>query len=205
MLDFRKTATGQLHSWNTRVPSGTFLYRVEALQPDAMRGARGASRIEVSPYRGFGMSDLLVAANVTQHPGSSAERWFDFDIDPNLGVVKSGEPFSLLWESYGLTPRDGNDEYDVSIRLVRVKRGGLGALAAKIVGGVAGLVGISHGGSDEVTLSFPRRIPARDVALDHVSLDLGDASPGRYDLEVTVTDRVTGKRVVKQSSIAVVE
>ena len=205
VLDFRKSATGQLHSWNTRVPAGTFLYRVEALQPDAMRGARGASRIEVSPYRGFAMSDLLVAANITQRPGSSAERWFDFDIAPNLGVVKSGEPFSLLWESYGLTPRDGNDEYDVSIKLARMKHGGLGALAAKIVGGVAGLVGISHGGSDEVTLSFPRRIPARDVALDHVSLDLGDASPGRYDLEVTVTDRVTGKRVVKQSSIAVVE
>ena len=205
VLDFRKMTAGEMRSWNTRVPAGTFLYRVEALQPDAMRGARGASRIEVSPTRGFGMSDLLVAAKIARRPGASAERWFDFDIDPNLGVVKIGEPFSLLWETYGLTPRDGNDEYDVTIRLARVRRGGIGALAAKIVGGVAGLVGISHGGSDEVTLSFPRRIPASDLALDHVTIDLGEASAGAYDLEVTVTDRATGKRVVGRSSIAVVE
>lgn len=205
MLDFRKTSSGEVRSWSTRVPPGTFLYRVEALQPDAMRGARGASRIEVNPYRGFSMSDLLVAAKVTQRPGSASGRWFDYDIDPNLGVVRSGQPFSLLWETYGLTPRDGNDEYDVHIKLTRVRRGGIGALAAKIVGGVAGLVGISHGGNDEVTLSFPRRIPATSIALDHVTLDLGDASPGRYDLEVTVTDRATGNEVVETSSITVVE
>jgi hypothetical protein len=205
VLDFRKTAAGELRSWSTRVPSGTFLYRVEALQPDAMRGARGASRIEVNPYRGFGMSDLLVAAKITQRPGATSARWYDFDIDPNLGVVRSGQPFSLLWETYGLTPRNGNDEYDVNIKVTRVRRGGIGALAAKIVGGVAGLVGISHGGNDEVTLSFPRRIPASNAALDHVTLDLGDASPGRYDLEVTITDRATGNQVMEKSSIAVVE
>lgn len=205
VLDFQKSASGQLRSWSTRVPAGTFLYRVEALQPDAMRGARGASRIEVTPYRGFGMSDLLVAAKITQHPGSTTGRWYDFDIDPNLGVVTSGHPFSLLWETYGLAARDGSDEYDVAIKVSRVRHGGIGALAAKIVGGVAGLVGISHGANDEVTLSFPRRIPASNVALDHVTLDLGDASPGRYDLEVTVTDHTTGRHVMEQSSITVVE
>ncbi len=205
VLDFRKSAMGELRSWSTRVPPGTFLYRVEALQPDAMRGARGASRIEVNPSRGFGMSDLLVAAKITQRPGSTSDRWYDYDIDPNLGVVESGQPFSLLWETYGLTPRDGNDEYDVNIKVVRVRRGGIGALAAKIVGGVAGLVGISRGGNDEVTLSFPRRIPATRVALDHVTLDMGDASPGRYDLEVSITDRATGSEVVEKSSIVVVE
>ncbi len=205
VLDFRKTASGELRSWSTRVPVGAFLYRVEALQPDAMRGARGASRIEVNPSRGFGISDLLVAAKITQRPGSTSGRWFDYDIDPNLGVVKTGQPFALLWETYGLTPRDGNDEYDVHIKLTRVRRGGIGAFAAKIVGGVAGLVGISHGGNDEVTLSFPRRIPATSIALDHVTLDLGDASPGRYDVQVTVTDRATGNEVVERSSITVVE
>jgi GWxTD domain-containing protein len=205
VLDFRKTSPGELRSWSTRVPVGTFLYRVEALQPDAMRGARGASRIEVNPYRGFGISDLLVAAKITQRAGSASGRWFDYDIDPNLGIVSTGQPFSLLWETYGLTPRDGNNEYDVHIKLTRVRRGGIGALAAKIVGGVAGLVGISHGGSDEVTLSFPRRIPATSIALDHVTLDLGDASPGRYEVQVTVTDRATGHEVVERSSITVVE
>jgi hypothetical protein len=43
------------------------------------------------------------------------------------------------------------------------------------------------------------------VALDHVTLDMGDASPGRYDLEVSITDRATGNRVVEKSSITVVE
>jgi hypothetical protein len=146
-----------------------------------------------------------VAAKISARTGSAPGRWYDFDIDPNLGVVRSGQPYSLLWETYGLTPRDGNDEYDVNIKVARVRSGGIGALAAKIEGGVAGLVGISHGGNDEVTLSFPRRIPAKNVALDHVTLDLGDASPGRYDLEVIITDRATGQRVVEKSSITVVE
>ncbi len=205
ILDFRKSRAGELRSWNTRVPSGAFLYRVEALQPDAMRGARGASRIEVNPDRGFGLSDLLVAARIAPREDSASGRWFDYDISPNLGVVKAGQPFALLWETYGLTPRDGNDEYDVRIRLTRLRSGGIGALAAKIVGGVAGLVGISHGGNDEVTLSFPRRIPATPIALDHVALDLGDAAPGRYELQVTVTDRASGNEVVEKSSITVVE
>lgn len=205
VLDFTHASPGELRTWNTRVPPGTFLYRVEALQPDAMRGARGASRIEVPPHDGFGMSDLLVAAEISPHSAAAADRWSDFRITPNLGVVRSGEPFGLLWETYGLTPRDGSDEYDVTITLTRVRRGGLGGLVARIVSGVGGAVGISHGSSDEVTLSFPRRVPARNVALDHVTLDLGTATPGPYTLQVTVTDRATGERTVRESAITVVE
>lgn len=203
VLDLTRGASDEVQAWRTRVPPGAYLYRVEALQPDAMRGARGASRIEVGPARGFGMSDLLVAGRVA--PSTSAGRWSDFAITPNLGRVRRGQPFALLWETYDLAPKDGNNRYDVAIRLRRVRSGGLAGLAARIVGGVASAIGLSRSGTDEVSLTFPRQIPARPIAVDYVTLDLGTAQTGEYTLEVTITDQVTHQRVTRESTITVVE
>jgi hypothetical protein len=36
-------------------------------------------------------------------------------------------------------------------------------------------------------------VPARPVALDYLTLDLGDTPPGRYRLTITVTDVVGGR------------
>ncbi len=205
VLDLTHPAADQLKTWSTRVRTGAFLYRVEALQPDAMRGARGASRIEIVPATGFGVSDLLVAARVEPKPGTAPVRWSDFDVMPNLGRVRRGGPVALLWETYGLTPKDGVDDYEVAITVSRVQAGGLGGLAARIIGGVAGAVGLSRRGTDRVSLSFPRRTPARPVAVDYVTLDLGDAPAGVYTLAVTVTDNITKTRVTRESTITVVE
>jgi GWxTD domain-containing protein len=205
VLDFTRRDSNEVRSWSTRVGAGTFLYRVEALQPDAMRGARGASRIEIVNHTGFGMSDLLVAAQVSPKPGVAPDRWSDFEITPNLGRVKRGTPFALLWETYALTPKGGNDDYDVAITLTRQQTGGLAGFAARIIGGVASAVGLSRRGDNEVSLSYPRQVPARPVAVDYVMLDLGTAPAGTYHLQVAITDKVTRERVTRESAITVVE
>ncbi|HEU4643318.1 MAG TPA: GWxTD domain-containing protein [Gemmatimonadaceae bacterium] len=205
VLDFGHADADQYRSWSTRVHAGTFLYRVEALQPDAMRGARGASRIEVADESGFGMSDLLVAGRVAPRPGAGDDRWSDFDITPNLGRVKRGQPFALLWETYGLTPKHGTDDYQVSITLTRERSGGLASFAARIIGGVAGAVGLSRSGADHVALTFPRQVPARPVAVDYIAIDLGTAPPGAYKLQVAITDNVTHQTVTRESAVTVVE
>jgi GWxTD domain-containing protein len=205
IVDLTRPDPDQLQTWHARMHAGTFLYRVEALQPDAMRGARGANRMEVVHDPGFAMSDLLVAGAVAPRPGDTGGRWSDFEITPNLGRVRRGSPFSLLWETYDLQPRSGNNEYNVAITLEREHRGGIGGFFAKIVGGVAGAVGLSHGGSDVVSLDFPRRVPARPVMVDYVTLDLGDAPAGRYKLTVTITDNATHRKVTRESAVTVVE
>jgi len=205
VVNFARADSNQIRTWSERIGPGTFLYRVEALQPDAMRGARGASRIELTNEHGFGLSDLLVAASVTPKPGVAPERWSDFDITPNFGHVRRGHSFSLLWETYGLTPDSGSDAYNVSITVSRAKSTGIGAFVAKIVGGVAGAVGLSRSGADSVALSFPRKVPAHDASVDYVTLDMADAPAGVYHLDVTVADEHSGRRVSGRSTITVAE
>jgi GWxTD domain-containing protein len=205
VVSFGRADSNQVRTWSERVGPGTFLYRVEALQPDAMRGARGASRIELPNDHGFGLSDLLVAARVAPKAGVSPERWSDFDITPNFGHVERGHSFALLWETYGLTPANGSDDYKVSILVSRAKGTGFGAFVAKIVGGVASAVGLSRSGADSVALTFPRQIPAQPAAVDYVTLDMADAPPGSYHLDVTISDDHSGRRVSRRSTITVVE
>lgn len=205
VLDFTRGDADQIRTWSTRVHAGTFLYRVEALQPDAMRGARGASRIEVADEHGFGMSDLLVSARATPRAGGDPARWTDFDITPNLGRVRRGQPFTLLWETYGLSPRDGSDDYQVAITLSRERPGGIGAFAARVIGGVASAVGLSRRGTDKVSIAFPRQVSARPVSVDYIALDLADAPAGTYKLAVTVTDNVAHHVVTRESTVTVVE
>ncbi len=206
-IDFARPDRSQIRAWRTRMHAGTFLYRVEALQPDAGRGARAASRIEIAADDGFGLSDLLVADQVTPRPGTGGERWSDFLISPNVARVKRGQPFALLWETYALAPQpDGTEKYRVAINVHRVKSsGGLGGLAAKVIGGVASAIGLTGRGDDHVSLSFLRQVPARPVSVDYVTLDMGNAPPGRYRLSVDVTDLANGQRVSSESSLTIVE
>lgn len=204
-IDFAHPEVNQMQSWRTRLRAGTFLYRVEALQPDAGRGARSASRIELIPGGGFGASDILIADSLSpREPG--AERWSDFTISPSIGRVHRGKSFAMLWETYDLQAMpNGNVSYDVTITLRREKGGGLGALAAKIVGGVKSAIGISGSGSDRISLTFPRQAPARPVAVDYVTLDLGDATPGNYVVSVEITDLANHRRITRERPLTIVE
>ena len=204
-IDFAHPEVRQMQSWRTRLQAGTFLYRVEALQRDAGRGARSASRIELVPGGGFGVSDILVADSIA--PTSPApERWSDFKITPSVGRVHRGRSFAMLWETYDLQKlANGTSSYDVTITLRREKGGGLGALAAKIIGGVKSAIGISGNGSDHISLTFPRQAPARAVAVDYVTLDLGEASPGNYVIDVDITDLATHRHVSRERPLTIVE
>jgi len=204
-IDFAHPEVKEMQSWRTRLQAGTFLYRVEALQADAGRGARSASRVELLPAAGFGVSDILVADSLTPNGGTPG-RWSDFQIAPSVGRVHRGKTFAMLWETYDLQKQpNGNSSYNVTITLRREKGGGLGALAAKIIGGVKSAVGITGSGSDHISLTFPRQAPARPVALDYITLDLGNASPGNYVIDVEVTDLANHRHVSRERSLTIVE
>ncbi|MGH7635913.1 MAG: GWxTD domain-containing protein, partial [Gemmatimonadaceae bacterium] len=74
-ITFGGRDTTEAHTWAPRIAPGTYLFRVEALQPDAMRGARAAGRLDIAPVKGFGMSDVLVARRITPRTGAPADRW----------------------------------------------------------------------------------------------------------------------------------
>ncbi|HEX5410165.1 MAG TPA: GWxTD domain-containing protein [Gemmatimonadaceae bacterium] len=204
-ITFGGRDTNEAHTWAPRVAPGTYLFRVEALQPDAMRGARAAGRLDIAPLKGFAMSDVLVARRITPRTAARPDRWSDFDITPSFGLVHRHVPFGILWETYDLAAKNGSDDYTVRITVKQLRAHGIGSIIAKIVGGVASAIGMSGGGEGTVSLAFPRRVPAQAALVDYITLDLGAAAPGVYRLSVSITDNNSGRHVVRESPITVIE
>jgi GWxTD domain-containing protein len=188
-------------SWRRRFAPGELGYRVEALQAEGGRAARGLGLVNLTNDRGFGMSDVLVADRVTPK-ADTAMRWSDLLIEPNAGVLRPRQEIGVAWETYGLTERRGQARYRVEIGLtaLEVRRT---SLRARIKGGIADLIGLSAIGTDHVSLSFERVRDATPVALDYLMLDLADAPAGRYRLTVQVTDLNTGQQALSNRGLVV--
>ncbi len=207
MVTIGQSQPARVRAWRERLARGTHVYRVEALQPDNVHGARGLGSFELeSDAGGFAISDVLVADNIAPRgDAASATRWRDFNIVPSVGRFRRGQSMSLLWETYGLAAQDGSNKYRIAITLDKVQRKGAGAFVARIIGGAAEALGVNARGKGKVTLTFARQAPAIPVSVDHYALDLGGAPPGEYTLLVEVTDLVTSKKVTRKTTITVVE
>ena len=193
-------------AWRKRLGPGVYLYRVEALQPDVLRGARATNRLEILASRGFGMSDVLAARMLEPKAGSSGSRWTDFRVRPMTGVLHRKEPLALLWETYALAAEEGASRYRVSITIEEYDRpGALARIGAAIIGGVRAAVGRSSQGEGRVTLSYERDVPAGPVAIDHLTVDVSALEPGKYRVTVQVEDLVARLQVGRSSDLEIVE
>jgi hypothetical protein len=182
-------------TWRRRFAPGELGYRVEALQAEGGRAARALGSVRLTNDRGFGISDVLVADRVAPRADSAA-RWTDLIIEPNAGVLSPGEAIGVAWETYALTERRGQVHYrvELALTLLEVTRGA--SLSARVIGGIADLIGISGKGEDRVSLSYEQTRVAAPVVLDYLTLDLADAPAGRYRMTVSVTDLATQQRAV---------
>ena len=199
-----------LRAWRRRVGRGAFLYRIEAHQPDAMRGARAVGQTSIGrdtsfKLDGFGMSDIVIADRVVPRTGVPSARWSDFNIVPAIGTLKQRQSIALLWETYELGVREGSNRYRVEVSLTKQKREGALGMAATIIGGVAGSIGVTDKGKGKVTLKYDRNIPRTAAAVDYLTVDLGEAPTGRYTLRVDIFDTVTGRQVWRERNVTIVE
>ena len=196
-------------AWRERHGPGTIAYRIEALQPDAMRGARAIGTLDVVHNKGYGLSDVVVGQRIVPRDSASSQRWTDMLIVPSAGVLRRGESFGVLWETYDLAARGGSSRYTVelSLTVLEVDRSdektGKTDFATRIIGGVADAIGVSARGDDRVTLKYTREHDARPVALNYLTIDLGDAPRGRYRLRIDVTDLVSSKRATTERFLTV--
>jgi hypothetical protein len=193
--------------WTTRVHTGALLHRVEAMEPTRVAGARGAAIFTADAQaelttRGFGLSDVLVAASAraTRQP---AARWSDLAIVPNGGVVAPGAQFAMAWEVYDLQPAsDGRVRWRVEIRRERgsVQRDDARALiAAQRTAGTR----LTSQEPDAPALAYNRDAAAAPVVLDQLTFSLSDAPPGRHMVQVTITDLVSGATATRTVSMRV--
>ena len=205
-VDVERAEPGHTRAWRKRFPPGVYLYRVEALQPDALRGARASSRLEIVADDGFGMSDVLVARMIEPKTGAAGARWSEFRVLPMTGVLRRSEPLALLWETYALSADSGANRYRVSITIEqRETRGALGRIGAAIVGGVRAAVGRESRGDGRVTLTYDRDLPATPIALDYLTVDASALEPGSYTVTVEVEDVVSKRRASRSNTLAIIE
>jgi GWxTD domain-containing protein len=189
-------------SWRRRLAPGEWGYRIEAQQAEGGAAARALGSVRLTTGRGFGMSDVLVADRVTPRADTAA-RWTDLLIEPSAGVLQPGQEIGVAWETYGLAERQGQMRYGVELVLTTLELERGTGLRARIIGGVADLVGLSAEGQDQVSLSFERTRPLSAVALDYLTLDLVDAPPGRYRLTVEVRDLLTNREVFSSRELVI--
>ncbi|MFN2397678.1 MAG: GWxTD domain-containing protein [Gemmatimonadaceae bacterium] len=194
----------QNRAWRYRLAPGLVGLRVEALQPDAEHAARFADTLRVSGYRGFGMSDVLVADRVIPR-ASEPERWTDMVITPSVGRVRRSSSFALLWETYALASTTTGHDYRVDISLSRADRSRIASAVAKVLGGTGGSAQVKARNSQAITLSFARQVSERAASLDYVTLDVSSVPAGRYDLEVRITDLVSGLTMSKTRRVRILE
>jgi GWxTD domain-containing protein len=176
-------------AWRQRFSTVDMGFRVEALQVESGNSARALGAIPISALSGFGISDLLIADSI--HSETTAPlRWNELTIAPNIGTIRHGQNLAVAWETYDLgADSTQSSDFSVEIGLVRADGSRLGRAVARVLSGTLGR-GEGRGRDDRVAVSFDRRVPARPVTLDYLTLDLGDLAPGRYRLTITVTDAV---------------
>lgn len=207
-VDAKETGlpASRVRSWQPRVGVGDYFYRIEAIQPDAYRSARGGGRVTVTTdsafsLTGFGVSDLLIASDVAVDSGPAPRRWSDVRITPSAGALEAATPIWLLWESYGLREQARVNRYQVTVVLERMSGGGVGALAARIVGGIAGAIGLRESGTDRVAIRFTREVPGDSVHLDYLSVDLAGVPPGDYRISVEIDDLLGARRAIRRALV----
>ena len=196
------------HQWRHRAGSLRMMHRVEAMEPTQPAGARGIARFTSDaqvafPLRGFGMSDLLVAASAVPRTGS-ARRWSDLDVQPNGASVAPAARFAMVWEVYDLMPgADGRVHWRVRIKRER------GAMVVRedmkdvLSGSARAGTRVIAAESDAPDFAYVRDAGADVAVLDNIVFGLGDAPPGHHVVNVTIDDLVSGKSVTRGVSVRV--
>jgi GWxTD domain-containing protein len=193
-------------SWRQRMGVGDYIFRTEATAETARLAARSVTplRIREEPggfaFRGFGMSDLLMADEPTDV--LDAARWDGLGVTPIAPRVVGGR-FALVWEAYELGAREGSAEYEVTIT-IRPVEGRLARIVANTFGRLGVPVGVSRG-TDRVDVRYTRRVAHRETLVEQVGLNLAGTPAGEYELTLELRDQVTRQRTSRTLRFAIVE
>ena len=195
--------------WNTRVGSLRMMHRVEAIELTKPTGARGVARFTTDaqagfPTRGFGMSDVLVAASA-KSTAREAKRWTDLTITPNAATVTAGARFAMLWEVYDLTPgADGRVRWRVRIKRERGELVTRSDMQDVLVGTAKAGSRVLASESDASDMSYVRDEARGGVIVENITTGLGNAPIGNHVINVTIDDLISGKSVTRGVSVRVV-
>ncbi len=196
------------HQWSQRVGSIRMMHRVEALEVTQPSGARGIARFTSDgqvafPLRGFGMSDVLVAASAAPRTGA-ARRWDDLAIQPNGATVAPRSRFAMVWEVYDLTPgADGRVRWRVRIKRERGEMVMREDMQDVLVGSAKAGSRVLASESSAPDLAYVRDASDGTAILENIVFGLDEATAGHHVVNVTIDDLVSGRSVTRGVSVRV--
>lgn len=191
-------ARDRVRSFHRQFMPGEYGYRVEALEPASMAAAaaKGALSLASYPLGEFAVSDILIGTGFVDEDLRRRED-LTMQIIPD-NALESGQSLGLYWESYGARPSDEGSvrfRIDISMTILDIERPP--AMHLQLLGSIADRLNLSEQGDKKVTVSFDRTLPAPpasdDRVLHGINIQLQTIPAGQYLLEITMTDRESGK------------
>ncbi len=170
-----------------RIPlgPGTYPYSAELRSEDREFSAAKRGRLVIGAFGDWlSMSDLLIAKDIEPLAPLVRERGdLAITASPDL-ILGRDEPIGVYFEVYGLAyDADQIGRYRVEVKM-RGRRGLVGRVLTSLGGVLPG-----GGGDDPTRLSWEREVVGgSDRVPEWFTMQIPDAEPGTYDLEVTITD-----------------
>jgi len=157
---------------------------------------------EITPpdNKSLSISDLVLTNNV------ELEKELTFGIKrgemsfyPKVSnTFKNGEPFYIYYEVYNLK-LDGKQEGDYEQVITLKPKGDEDTALKKIVKGV---ITIFTGEEGKVSLTSNYRTKEENTQV-YMQIDLSGYKPGKYDLIITINDKISGKSSEKKTELEI--
>lgn len=169
-----------------RIPlePGTYPYSAELRSEDRDFAAARRGRLVVGAFGDWlSVSDLLIAREIAPRtPIVSGRGDLSITAAPDL-TLAADDPIGVYFEVYGLS----YDEEDVGRYRVEVKMRGRRGLVGRVLSTLGSV--LPGGGDDPTRLSWEREVVGGSARIpEWFTMQIPDAEPGTYDLEVTITD-----------------
>ena len=185
------------------VPPGDYLLALQVWRKGTKRMGVYHQEMPVESYTGemLMLSDVQVAREVAPADSGRFVR-SGFRVMPTPGrAFYKGQHVFLYFEIYNLD-RDafGQTRFEVAYT---VRDANMGTLFVRALSGLGRAIS-GGGGEAAVTVRY-EQTGSRDWEGDFVELDVGDAAPGEYEVEVAVVDQNGNARVSKTAHFRIVE
>jgi hypothetical protein len=155
-----------------RVPPGAYQLGVDVDSAGVLGRLRRALTVPRIAEGVLHVSSLVLASDTTLVGRDAVLAAAPADL-----VYAAGQPLAAYAEIYGLKA-DADDRNRYTVRYTFEPS--------------RGLVGRALKGSGQITLTFTREAPAREVTLEQLGIDTKALSPGSYRVTLEVTDLVGG-------------
>jgi len=185
------------------LPPGDYHYSVSVRDLGSNHLGIYKGDLKVTPYKmnEFNVSQIVLASNITPFEGNKPTKFTrgKYNVMPMPSrTFRQDQAVFVYYEVYFLTPdEDGKKHYNVdfTIEAEKLDRN----LASKVFASFGRLLRRSEE-KGKITLTFDKEgDPDRIAQPEFISIDISDSPPGRYNLEIVVTDMVSGKKVTREN------